>query len=111
MIHKNVRFGNIKNVTVVEFGKGTLSVVDGKSSSVSNRGILIKEQEYCPIGEVRGTSNTSDDFQPQVVLLFNNIQSVAVLKEYVDNVYNGFLIDNTEVNTGHGIQLEIEFPD
>ncbi|GGH24788.1 hypothetical protein FAZ19_16170 [Sphingobacterium alkalisoli] len=114
MIYKNIQYGNTKGVTVVEFGNGSLNIVDSYGVNDDHRSILIHQQDARPIGSggefLKGMS--ADDFNPEVVLHFKNIEGLKVLKEFVDNIYNEFLSPPPqESSLRHGIQLEIEFPD
>lgn len=111
MIYKNVKYGNIEDVTVVEFGNGTLNLVDREHIEEGSRSILIKQQDIKEIGLVGPKVDIGDDFKPDLVLFFKNREGFEVFKEYVDNVYNGFLEIPSQVNSCHGTQLEIQFPD
>lgn len=88
MIHKNANYGNVENVIVAEFGKGTLSVVDGCNDGYLS--LLIKSKNFSPIGEVCGTERTSDEFKPELALVFNNKESFDVFYEFVENIRGKF---------------------
>ena len=96
MVHKNIDYGNVKNVTVVEFGKGTLSIVDG----ANNEGflsLLIKTKDFSPIGEVSGSEKNSDEFSPEIAIVFNNKESFDVFYEFVENIKRKFQTDLNKV--------------
>ena len=85
MITKNTNYGNINGVTVVEFGKGTLSVTNGINPK-GHKSLLIKQSEFSPIGEKGDFHETSDDFKPEIAIVFHNKESFDVFKEYVDKI-------------------------
>jgi len=88
MIHKNIKYGNVEYVTVIEFGKGTLSIVDAENDE--HLSILIKTKEYSPIGEVTGNETSSDEFKPEIAIVFNNKESFDVFLEFVENIKTKF---------------------
>ncbi len=88
MIHKNIKYGNVENVTVVEFGKGKLSITDGTNDGYLS--LLIKSKEFSTIGEVSGDEKTSDEFKPEVAIVFHNKESFDVFSEYVENIRKKF---------------------
>lgn len=103
MIHKNINYGNVENVTVAEFGKGTLSVVDGTNDGYLS--LLIKTKEFSPIGEVSGSEKSSDEFKPELVLAFHNAASFEVFYEYVENIREKF---QSALNSGVSVAAEGE---
>lgn len=103
MIHKNINYGNVENVTVAEFGKGTLSVVDGINDGYLS--LLIKTKEFSPIGEVSGSEKSSDEFKPELVLAFHNAASFEVFYEYVENIREKF---QSALNSGVSVAAEGE---
>lgn len=91
MIHKDIKYGNVENVTVAEFGKGTLAVVDGANEE-GYLALLIKSKDYTPIGEVSGSEKSSDEFKPEMVLAFHNAASFMVFYEFVQNIKEKFAV-------------------
>lgn len=85
MITKNTNYGNINGVTVVEFGKGTLSVTNGINPE-GHKSLLIKQSEFSPIGQEGDFLETSDDFKPEIAIVFHNKEAFYVFKEYVDKI-------------------------
>ncbi len=85
---KKSNFGNVENVTIVEFGKGTLSVVNGTNDGYKS--LLIKEKEFTPIGEKGEFKANSDEFEPQIAIVFHNRESFEVFKEYVNYIDDEF---------------------
>lgn len=88
MIYKNIAYGNIENVTVAEFGKGTLSITDGENDGYLS--LLIKSKDFSPIGEVSGNEQSSDLFKPELAIVFRNKESFDVFAEYVENIRKKF---------------------
>ena len=93
MILKNINYGNVENVTVAEFGKGTLSITDGANDGYLS--LLIKSKEFSPIGEVSGSEKSSDEFKPELAIVFHNKESFDVFYDYVENIRKKF---QTELN-------------
>jgi hypothetical protein len=85
---KKLKYGNFENVTVVEFGKGTIALVN--ASNENYKTLLIKEKEFSPIGEKGEFKSTSNEFEPQIVLAFRNRESFDVFKEFIDNIETDF---------------------
>lgn len=88
-------YGNVENVLIVEFGKGTLSLTN--SSGESHKAILIRENAFSPIGEKGEFLNTSDEFDPQIALAFRNRESFEVFKEFVNNIAAEYDAENVAV--------------
>ena len=86
MIHKNIEYGFCKDVTVAEFGKGTLAITDGENDIEGSYSLLIKTNKHIPIGEVSGNEKNSDEFKPELVILFTSKESFDVFFEYVKNI-------------------------
>lgn len=95
MIHKNINYGNVENVTVAEFGKGTLSITDGANQE-GYLSLLIKSKDFTPIGEVSGNEKTTDEFKPELAIVFHSKKSFDVFLEYVENIKKKF---ETELNS------------
>lgn len=89
MIHTNVDYGNVENVTVAEFGKGTLSITDGANDE-GYLSLLMKSKDFTPIGEVCGSEKNSDEFKPELAIVFRNKASFDVFYEYVENIRKKF---------------------
>lgn len=79
MIYKRARFGNVDNVTVCEFGTGDIEMVQANYDNGAVC-LCLKTQKQGEIGRVEehGYKNT-DDMQPQVVLMFARVESVAAV--------------------------------
>jgi len=80
-------YGNVENVTIIEFGNGTLSVCNGTNE---NKVLFIKEKEFTPIGEKGEFIPTSDEFKPDVAIVFKNKESFDVFYEYVERIREQF---------------------
>jgi len=85
---KKGKYGNIEDVTIVEFGFGTISIVNGKADK--HKSLFIKQKEFSPIGEKGEFKSNSDEFEPQIAIVFHNKESFDVFKEYVDNIERQF---------------------
>jgi hypothetical protein len=96
MVHKNINYGNVENVTVAEFGKGTLSITDGANQD-GYLSLLIKSKDFTPVGEVSGSEKSSDEFKPELAIVFHNKASFDVFLEYVENIKQKF---QTDLNSG-----------
>jgi hypothetical protein len=96
MIHKNINYGNVENVIVAEFGKGTLSITDGANDN-GYLSLLIKSKDFTPIGQVSGNEKNSDEFKPELAIVFYNKASFYVFLEYVENIKQKF---QTDLNSG-----------
>lgn len=105
MIHKAAKYGNIENVTVAEFGKGTLSITDGANRE-GFLSLLIKSKEFSPIGKVSGSEKDSDEFKPELALVFHNKQSFDVFLEYVENIKEKFNAATAGQKSRHQIIVE-----
>lgn len=88
MVYKEVFYGNVPNVTVVEFGEGTVSIANGKNQD--HVSLVMKTIEKHEIGEVLGKDTSSDEFEPEVVICFTNKESFDVFYEYVQNIKKYF---------------------
>ena len=87
MIQKGIDYAAVKDVTTVEFGNGTLRIVNGIQEDNSHASILMKTSPKKPVGDTIPSGNiNSDEFEPQVVLVFNNIEGLEVLQEFINNV-------------------------
>ena len=84
MIFKE-KYGNIENVTIVQFGFGTTRVVN--SSGETHKAILLgAEDEPKQIGEIGAKHITSDSFKPDIAIVFHCEKSFSVFEEYVKNI-------------------------
>jgi hypothetical protein len=90
MIHRNINYGGTENVTVIEFGKGTLAIVNARNKEEKRKGLLIKQKPFSHIGEVAGHETNSFDFSPEIVLEFSNREGFNVFKEFVSKIDKEF---------------------
>ena len=91
---KKLKYGNVENVTVVEFGKGTVSLVNTQNDNYKL--LLIKEKQFSPVGEIGEFKSTTDEFEPQIVLAFKTRESFDVFKEFVNNIETDFDYENEQ---------------
>ncbi|MFD2597342.1 hypothetical protein ACFSQ3_00140 [Sphingobacterium corticis] len=104
MVHKNVRFGKVENVCLAEFGKGSVILnhttpIDGDDGTLC---VLIKTatqsgvaNQLVPEGHPDYVSHdrkdyNSDEFEPEMVLMFNNIEGVEALKGNLEDIIKLF---------------------
>ena len=93
----NAKFGNVDNVTIVEFGNGTLSITNGRGDG--HKTIFIKEKEFSPIGESGPLLGDSDKFKPDIAIVFKNEESFNVFLEYVDKIKNEYIAERSHSQT------------
>lgn len=99
MINKNAKYGDVENVCIVEFGKGTLLVNHTERVEEDNTcSIIIKTSsspgipnQYVPEGHPDFVHKdtrpyTTNDFKPEVVLYFHNLEGLEVLQSYINDV-------------------------
>jgi hypothetical protein len=80
MIHKNVKFGKIPEVTVVELGKGDVNVCSIVLNN-SFTGISFVNRSPCPIGTVTGDKDKPmDEVGVDMVILFTRYESLLVVE-------------------------------
>ena len=84
MIHKNVNYGNVTNVTVVEFGNGTIGISNAFNDN--SKSIVMKTAEPQPIGSDRQAHLNTDEFEPEVVLFFRSKESFDVFFNVVSKI-------------------------
>ena len=81
------------NVTIIEFGKGTLAVTNATNKKDGYKSILIKKKEFSPIGDINSPTKDSDEFKPEIAIVFYNKESFNVFKEYVNNIDLEFTLE------------------
>lgn len=83
MIHKNTTFGALENVTVLEFGKGDIMITHGDNEK--HQSVHFKTTESFEVGQVHKNPEgaTSDDFKSEIIMTFDNPNSIDVLMEYL----------------------------
>ena len=82
---KKMNYGNIENVVVIQFGFGTTRVVN--SAGKQHKSILLgSNDEQKSIGAVGVKHINSDEFKPEVVIVFNSEESFSVFEEFVKNI-------------------------
>lgn len=86
MIHKSHHYGGLPDVTLVEFGSGTVTV--GIGLNTDHVSLLLKTQEAREIGQTIKVSEgaTSDDYKPEVVMAFHNVESLDVVLDFLQKI-------------------------
>jgi|11BtaG_2_1085332.scaffolds.fasta_scaffold06836_9 hypothetical protein len=78
MIRKNIEFGNLKDVTVLEFGKGDIQVQPSLGDDYT--AVLFKTDEINPIGTEHETKGKDSDwFKTEIAMTFTNVESLDVV--------------------------------
>ncbi len=83
MVKKNVKYGEIKNVTVIELGYGDVKVSDTlhKDNTV---GVMFYNDTPRPIGEIADTyGKTSNETGIDAIIHFRNIESIEVVEKAI----------------------------
>lgn len=88
---KKMKYGNIENVNVVNFGFGTISINSGIGET--HKSILMKTNDKMPIGNTGIKYESSDDFNPEIVIAFHNKESFDVFFDIVMEVKNSFEVN------------------
>ena len=88
MFRKSEQYGAVKEVAIAEFGKGTLSIVSSKGDGYE--GILIKNSPKNEIGATGVKSNNSDEYKPELAIVFHNVEGFNVFLEAVMQVKEEF---------------------
>lgn len=82
---KKLTFGNVDNVTVASFGFGTVRVVN--STGKNHKAILLgSNKEPKEIGSIGDKHITSDEFNPEIAIVFHNEESFSVFEEFIQNI-------------------------
>lgn len=81
MILKNKRFGNVEDITSLEFGKGDILVTPGIGDDKDYACVMFRNDVHGEIGRESEMYNgkTSDDLQPDVVMFFDKAESIDVV--------------------------------
>lgn len=83
MIHKNKKYGSVKCYSFLEFGKGDIKVVDALGEG--HVSVLFRNDSVHAIGENDPTTGgiSSDEFNPNVVMAFDNPDSIDVVIDFL----------------------------
>ena len=78
MIRKNIQFGSLEDVTVLEFGKGDIQVQPAIGDDYA--AVLFKSDEEYPIGTEHETKGKDSDwFKTEIAMTFTNVDSLDVV--------------------------------
>ena len=81
MVHKNVKIGGTKGITLIELGEGDVQVAAISCKEHESAGIEFVNDKPNPIGTKHNTAGcTTDNTQPQAILLFTNVASIEVVE-------------------------------
>lgn len=96
MIWKRFKFGKTEDVTLIEYGFGTTvnTIINGIRGSREEgdpyKGLVIKSGVPSPIGKDLGRDKSVDEFEPEVVMLFYNEESLDVILGYLTKIKKKF---------------------
>lgn len=82
MIHYNQKYFETEGVTILEFGKGTISVCPSASEKDKEVYILFRTTEAGKIGDDNGLflkGMTANDVKPEVMFAFPKVESIDVV--------------------------------
>lgn len=96
MIRKNIEFGNLKDVTVLEFGKGDIQVQPAVGEDYT--AVLYKTDQPHDIGTEHDTiGKNSDWFKTEIAMTFTNADSIDVVIKKLTEA-KSYLSQPTPVN-------------
>ena len=85
MVHKNCKVGKAKKVTVIELGSGDVIVSSISCKVDKYAGIAFVNTLPHEIGTKHNTAGcTTDDSQPEAVLIFTKIESIEVVERALE---------------------------
>lgn len=80
MIYLDASIGEVKNVTVLEFGKGDIHMYLGANSKEGRVDLYFKNGEVEEIGVGQAHEHmTIEELNPQIVMLFKKVESIDAL--------------------------------
>jgi hypothetical protein len=85
MIYRDQKYGAVHNVTIADFnGKGDILVVDGVQAD-GGTCVMFRTDEPHTIGEEAPelAGKSSDDFKPEIIMLFKHKESVDIVIEFL----------------------------
>lgn len=93
---KKVKFGNTNNVTLVEFGNGSVSFRGGYEKEGQSKFLLFKEGPPGNIGIERNKTIEAgaDEFEPEIAFKFKNRESFDVFFDLLTIMKNEYLKDD-----------------
>jgi hypothetical protein len=92
MIRKNVKVGNVK-CDVIDFGFGSVSMQPGYFEDEKSPTLMLKTNtEPREIGEQNSEwiGKNSDDYQPEIAMIFKNEESLNALIESLEDCRDHF---------------------
>ena len=99
MIDHNVTYGTVEGVTVLQFGTGDIRMHAVKYGPEQGpefpyAGVIFKNDEPQPIGTVQPKveQQTSNDVQPEVVMIFTKVASIDALIETLQEARQDLVI-------------------
>jgi hypothetical protein len=85
MIYKNAKYGEVENVTILEFGKGDILVCNASNDKYKHESIIFKSQDPTPIGteDSTFTGKTTNEYAPEVMMIFTKPESIDVVIDHL----------------------------
>ena len=81
MVHKNIKFGNVNGVTLIELGKGNVRVACIKNPGQGYTGVQFVNDTSKPAGGPQNTiGTTTDDSRPDAIITFTDTKSIEVVE-------------------------------
>lgn len=93
MIFKS-KFQNTSNVTVLEFGDGTVTLQGCYIPDSETKIIMYKSSPPDKIGLSKSEFKTTDEFEPEIVMSFKNKESFDAVYDYMTFIKNEYLKDS-----------------
>lgn len=92
MIHKR-KIAGINNVTTLEFGDGSIEIQGGHIPNSDTKLIMFKNCIPGTIGLSKSDLKSLTQFEPEIVMAFQNKESFDVLYDYMTYMKNEYLKD------------------
>jgi len=88
MVLKNVKYGEVENVTVIELGNGVVDVADTTHNS-GVVGVMFTNNPNGKLGESKDLNGkSSDDVGIDAIITFETIESIEVLERAIERSKN-----------------------
>ena len=74
---------NTNNVTILEFGDGSILIQGGIIPKTGTKLIMFKNQSSGTIGLSKSELTTADEFEPEIAMSFKNKESFDAVYDYM----------------------------
>ncbi|MEI7488383.1 MAG: hypothetical protein WCJ72_13440 [Chryseobacterium sp.] len=82
---------NTNNVTILEFGDGSILIQGGLIPKTGTKLIMFKNKAPGAIGLSKSELTNSDEFEPEIALSFKNMESFDAVYDYMTLMKNIYL--------------------